>query len=129
MLLMSDKQYNALKHAALVGVPALATLYFVIATTWHIPHLDQIMATFTAINTFLGGTAAASSLKYNNSDAKYDGVVEVRDVGADKRTFALSLNVDPEDIPNMNDVRLKVTPVPSSVVSSPGNPPQLGVNQ
>lgn len=120
---MSDKQYNALKHAALIGIPALATLYYAIASTWNIPDIKEVMATFTAVNTFVGGLSAASNLKYNNSDAKYDGVVEVRDT-LDKKTFALNLNVDPEDIEKMTDVKLKVTSVPPAVLA---NPPQLGL--
>ena len=62
---MSNKVYDILKWIALVGLPALGTLYFTLAGIWGFPYAEQIVGTITAIDTFLGVVLGISSQRYN----------------------------------------------------------------
>jgi len=122
-ILLNDKVYNVLKHVAAIGLPAAAALYYALAQIWHFSHPGQIMATISAVNTFIGIVVGVSNIQYNNSDSKYDGDLQVVDSSDKKKTFALAFNEDPQNLDQLDEVRLKVKPAPPTS----GNPPQLGV--
>jgi hypothetical protein len=69
--------YNFLKRGATVVLPALAALYFGLAAIWGLPKADEVVGTIAVINTFIGAVVTISSVSYNNSEAKYDGVINV----------------------------------------------------
>lgn len=62
---MSNKLYDFLKYAAIVGLPAFATFWAAIGLVWSIPFTDAIVATIVAVNTFLGALLGVSSAKYH----------------------------------------------------------------
>lgn len=62
---MSNKVYDILKWIALVALPAVATLYAVLAGIWNLPFAEQIPATITAVNACLGAFLGVSSVRYN----------------------------------------------------------------
>lgn len=62
---MSDKLYNILKYVAQIALPALGTLYFVLAGIWNFPYGEEIVGTITAIDTCLGSLLLISTAKYN----------------------------------------------------------------
>ena len=51
---MCDKTYNVLKWMAQLLLPAMGTLYFALASIWHLPYGEQVVGTITAVDTFLG---------------------------------------------------------------------------
>ena len=61
---MKNRTYDILKWIALVVLPAIATLYGVLSKIWKLPYGDEIVATITAIDTFLGTILGISSIKY-----------------------------------------------------------------
>lgn len=63
---MSNKTYDILKYIAQIVLPALATLYFALASIWNLPYGEQIVGTITAIDTFLGAILMISSKNYNS---------------------------------------------------------------
>lgn len=63
-----DKVYDILKWVALIVLPAIATLYGVLASIWGLPYGDQIVATITAIDTFMGALLGVSTYKYNKAN-------------------------------------------------------------
>jgi hypothetical protein len=103
----TDAQYNTLKHVAAVGLPALSALYFALSQIWHFPDVTEVMATIATVNTILGGVLGYSTATYNNSEAKYAGIIQVVEQ-AGKKIFSLNLNSDPEDITKMNVASFKV---------------------
>lgn len=107
MLLLTGKTYDAVKKFAQVVLPAVGTLYFTVAQIWGLGHAEEVVGTIVAVDTFLGVALHLSSTAYNNSDAKYDGTVEVTET-ADKKTFNLILNGDPHDIDEKKDLTFKV---------------------
>lgn len=62
---MNNKVYDALKFVALIVLPALATLYGGLAEIWGLPYAEQIPATITSINVFLGAVLMVSTHQYN----------------------------------------------------------------
>lgn len=51
---LSEKMYNALKWFTMVLLPAVATLYIMLADTWQLPNAPEVSATITALVVFLG---------------------------------------------------------------------------
>lgn len=62
---MSDKTYDILKEIAQIYLPALATLYFTLASIWGFPYAEQIVGTISAIDVFLGAVLKISTIQYN----------------------------------------------------------------
>ena len=67
---MSNKLYDVLTWIALVFLPAIATLYFALASIWGFPYAEEIVGTITAIDTFLGVLLGISSAQYNKKLAE-----------------------------------------------------------
>lgn len=107
MLLLTGRTYDAVKYVAQVVLPALGTLYFAIAQIWGLGHGDEVVGTIVAVDTFLGVSLRLSSTAYNNSDAKYDGTMEVTET-ADKKSYNLVLNGSPHDLDKKGEVTFKV---------------------
>ena len=58
---MNQRWYDLLKWAALVLLPALGTLYFVLGQIWKFPAGEEVVGTIAAIDTFLGILISKSS--------------------------------------------------------------------
>lgn len=65
---MSNKTYDVLKYITMIVLPAIATLYFALAQVWNLPYSEEIVATITAITTFLGTLLQISKSKYDKGD-------------------------------------------------------------
>lgn len=64
-MILSDKVYNILKWICLVGLPALATLWFALGKIWGFPYLAEVEGTIVAIDTFIGALIGVSTVQYN----------------------------------------------------------------
>lgn len=64
---MSNKTYDILKYIALIGLPAIGTLYAALADIWGLPYATQVVGTITAIDTFLGVTLGISNAQYKKN--------------------------------------------------------------
>lgn len=62
---MSNETYDLLKKIALIVLPALATLWLTLGKIWGLPYTEEIGATITAIDVFLGAVLGVSSARYN----------------------------------------------------------------
>lgn len=71
---MSDKTYDVLKWIQRLFLPALATLYLALGSIWkdiiYLPYPEQVAATITAIDTFLGVILGISSANYYKEQAE-----------------------------------------------------------
>ena len=63
--MVNNKVYDALKFTAQILLPAIATLYFTLASIWGLPYAEQIVGTITAVDTFLGVVLKISTDQYN----------------------------------------------------------------
>jgi hypothetical protein len=121
--LLSNRNYNALKHVASFVLPAAATLYFALAQIWHFPDTEQVVGTITAVNTFLGVVLGISSLQYNNFAPAYVGSIDVTDDGQ-KKVYSLNLNAPPEHLETLSTATfavnaVKTVPAPVAPVGPP----------
>lgn len=105
--LISSKLYDLGKKAATIGLPAAGTFYFALASIWGLPGAEEVIGTIAAANAFLGVFLHVSTVKYNNSDAKFDGSVTTApgEGGNSKVLFSL----DPADLITKKEITLKVT--------------------
>ena len=62
---LSNKTFNQLKWVAMYLLPAIGTLYFTIASIWHLPYAEQVVGTITAVDTFLAIILGISTNLYN----------------------------------------------------------------
>ncbi len=67
---MSNKVYDILKYIAIIVLPGLATLYLTLSGIWGIPFGEEVAATITAVDTFLGVLLQISNAKYKKTEAE-----------------------------------------------------------
>ena len=65
---MNNKTYDVLKVIALIVIPAAVTCWIAIGNIWHLPYVEEIAGTATAIATFLGALLKISSDRYSTTD-------------------------------------------------------------
>jgi Putative phage holin Dp-1 len=110
-MLLKDDVYRWLKHFSTVLLPALGSAYFALSTLWNLPATEQVLGTLAILETFLVAVLAASSRSYYNSDAPYDGTMNVLyDQELEKTTFSLELTVPPEELEKQKYISFKVNP-------------------
>lgn len=107
-LASSHNLYDATKWVAQIGLPALATLYFTLAGIWYLPNAEAVVGSMAAVDTFLGVLLGVSTKMYNNSDARFDGVINVEESVSGPKVFSLELHGDPEQIVDKTHVTFKV---------------------
>ena len=61
---MCDKTYHVQKWMAQLLLPAMGTLYFALASIWHLPYGEQVVGTITAVDTFLGVILGITTAQY-----------------------------------------------------------------
>ena len=59
--MLPDWAYQAIKWATRVAIPALTTLYVVLAGVWGWPHPDEVAKTSAAVCTCLGALLGVSA--------------------------------------------------------------------
>ena len=62
---LTNQTFDKLKWVAMYLLPAIGTLYFTIASIWHLPYAEQIVGTITALDTFLAILLGISTNTYN----------------------------------------------------------------
>lgn len=65
MFKFSNKIYDVLKYIALIGLPALGTLYFALSGIWGLPYGEEVKGTILAVDTALGAMLCISTATYN----------------------------------------------------------------
>ena len=74
-MILKNKIYDVLKWIAQIVLPAIATLYFALASIWGLPYGEQIVGTITAIDAFLGAILGVSTISYNKKKEEEDDEV------------------------------------------------------
>lgn len=110
-LILSPNVYDKLKFTVIVLLPAISTLYFALGGIWGLPAVEKVVGTIAAITVALGTLVAASSKRYKNSDARFDGVIVPVADGGGLRSASMELSGDPEQLLNKSEVSFKVAPI------------------
>lgn len=111
-ILFSNRVYDILKWVALIVLPAVALFYISIAPLWGLPKQEEVAGTVVALDVLLGAVLGLSSRQYKNSDARFDGVIDVTETpeGLKKAALILKNYENPADIVNQKEVTFKVLP-------------------
>lgn len=105
--LLSNKVYDQLKFLAVILLPALGTLYFGLAGIWGLPKAEEVVGTIVVIDTFLGVLLQLSNRSYQNSDARFDGQINV-ETFEEEGYSNLNVKLDPAAIADKDEVTVKV---------------------
>lgn len=112
LMVRNNTLYDIMKYLTQIVLPAIGTLYFAISQIWGLSHGTEVVGTIMAVDAFLGVLLGISSSAYHNSDAKYDGSIDIIETDTSKR---MVLNVNEEDdlyeLDQKKELVLKVNPV------------------
>lgn len=108
--LFTNSLYDKLQFIAQVFLPALATFWFAVGGIWGLPNTGEIVGTITAADAMLGLLLRASSKKYYETGANFDGDVIVQpEDGGHKVTLSADRPLeDIVDEPGKHSVEFKV---------------------
>lgn len=107
---MTGRLYDRIKFVALIGLPALGTLYFALAGIWGLPYADQIVGTIAAIDTALGLWVKYLSVQHDKLPEILGGdLVVTENPETNERELYLAVSQAGYDLlPKSNRVTLKV---------------------
>ena len=102
--------YDLLNNLVMVVFPGLGALYFGLAQIWALPEPEKVVGTITVVTIFLGLFVKKAKNDYDNSDAKYDGVMVIdKSIPGALGVSGLKTNGAPmEDLLEGNQVLLKL---------------------
>ena len=115
--IMGDKQYNLAKQLVQLWIPAISSAYFGLASIWGLPGSEKVVGTLAIIATFLGVTLHISTNQYQASDLAHDGTITMIPT---EDGSAVKIKIDPNDLVDKNEVKLKVVSPPVA----PSSPPE-----
>lgn len=104
---LSDSTYKFLKWMTMIALPAMSSLYFGLSGIWDLPNTEQVVGTYSLLIATLGTLLGISTKAYNNSDASFDGFMNV-DAGDQKTIYQLELTTDEEALADQKQVVFKV---------------------
>jgi hypothetical protein len=106
--MLNDALYGKMKFVVQIFLPAFSTLYFTLGTIWGLPAVEQVIGTLAALATFLGVLLGLSSRTYNESDAKFDGVIDIETNEDGGKVYSLVLNTDPTNLDQKESALFKI---------------------
>jgi hypothetical protein len=105
---LASNTYDRLKNVTQVWLPASGSLYFGLAQIWGFPAGEEIVGSIALLTTFFGVILKVSSARYESSGAAFDGTMSVEMPALGKKTYALELDGDPEDLSQKDRVVFRV---------------------
>lgn len=106
---LNNKVYDFLKWITMIFLPAISAAYFALSGLWGLPEPERVIGTIAVIITFLGAMLKISTASYDNSDAKFDGVMHVDSTDSEKDVFTFELYQAPEGFPDKDSLTFKVS--------------------
>lgn len=104
--------FDVLKVLALVVLPLAGMLYFAFAGALNLPSPEYVVGGLATASAAIGTFVKTNEVKYNASDAKFDGVVNVIQTD-EKKIYQLALKTDPNLIDQADTLLLKIVkPLP-----------------
>ena len=64
-MIIPDKIYNKLKWVCIVAIPAINVFLTTIFALYHIPHIEIVVGTISAVATLVGALIGVSTKAYN----------------------------------------------------------------
>ena len=79
-MIINDRVYSVLKYITMVVLPALTTLWLAVGSIWHLPYVEPIGATLSAVTVFLGAILGISTSLYNIREQRKDELAEMQNI-------------------------------------------------
>lgn len=105
--LFSNKVYDRLKWVSFVLLPALGAAYFAFSQLLGLPYGVEVVGSLAILDTLLGTLLGKSTQQYQNSDARFDGSINVESF-EDEGYSNLNVQLDPAAIAGKDEVTVKV---------------------
>lgn len=77
-MLINDKVYTVLKYITMIVLPAITTLWIAIGSIWHLPYVEPVGATLSAITVFMGSILGISTSLYNIREQRKDELTDMQ---------------------------------------------------
>lgn len=105
---LTQPTYEIVKKSVQIGLPALATFYAALSQIWGLPAADKVVATVVALNLFLGVILSISQRRWNESEARFDGKIEIEEIDGHK-VASMVVSGDPEELlATKNEMTFKI---------------------
>lgn len=104
--ILNNFNYALAKQSATIILPAIGTLYFMIAGIWGLPYAEQIVGTVAALNLFVGVLVGVSKKIYESTGGGYDGTLQL--VPNEEGTAVRMLEVDPIALLDKDRITFKI---------------------
>lgn len=115
-LALPNPVYDVAKDVTTLYLPAAGTLYFTLAPIWNFPAANEVVATVTALVTFLGIVLKLSTNSYRKSDKSNDGVLVVDTLDPLTDRFSVEPSIPLDEIAGVKTITLKVEERPGSLM-------------
>lgn len=103
--------YKVLKQAALIWLPAIATLYASLAGLWHLGNISEIVGSIAGVDTFLGVVLHLSTVPGEPAhipEMDSAGRIVIDKSNPLKDVYRLELTIPLEDISSSDSLLLDV---------------------
>jgi len=110
-VLFSNNAYDKLKWVSFVVLPALGAAYFALAQLLELPYGLEVVGVLAILDTLLGAILGKSGQQYKNSDARFDGEINVSQYDEEAGTTDLNVKLDPAAVAEKDEVTVKVNRV------------------
>lgn len=77
-MIINSKVYDVMKYITMVVLPAVTTLWLAVGSIWHLPYVEPIGATLSAITVFLGAILGISTSLYNIREQRKDELKDMQ---------------------------------------------------
>lgn len=108
--MITGKRYDWLKWVAQLLLPAVGTVYYILAGILGLGEADNVVGTIIAIDLVLGVFLNISQVKYGKNVGHGDLVVEEAETG--ETSMRLELDNTPEELASKQEIRFKVKKKP-----------------
>lgn len=110
--MLNSSAYDKLRNITQYWLPGLGAFYFSMASIWGFPYGEQVIGSLAALGILFGVLMGVSNKTYKESDARFDGTVEVELRDPTKDTYTLEVNTPFDLMKDQETVLLKVNKSP-----------------
>jgi len=108
---LNPKVYDTIKYLALIGLPAIATFVAGMGAIWEWDNTDKVVKSIIAFSTLLGALTVLNKVRWDNSDARFDGTMTVEVTPPGEVNEIRHLDVDDptiDAVTNKGEILMKV---------------------
>lgn len=106
--IISNGFYDKLRYTSQYVIPGAGTFYFALAKIWNLAYGEEVVGSLAALGVFVGLFIGYSKVKYEKSDERFDGEINIIERPDASKLFSLDLNKEPESLEKQNEAHFKI---------------------